>query len=155
MTELAKGSGALRAWLSAHGVTQRAMSNRLSVSQATICNILKGEARPGLALAERIDVGTRYPDAGARAAVAGVPASLWLTERERGALAPLRSAAAAVRKREREDTISAVARWADEMRAERSLLIVEISDKGPSRAAMSRLLNCERMISAAADLTGG
>ena len=149
------GADLLRAWLDRHGVTQRALSRRLGASQATICNILKGSARPGLALAERIEIATRYPDEAARAPVAGVPASAWLTERDRAALAPLKAAAEEVEARARQDVISAVARWAEWMQSERDRLILEIGGKRQAMPAMMEsLFEHERLIAAAQNLIG-
>ena len=147
------GAEMLRAWLSLHGVSQRALSRRLCVSQATICNILKGGARPGLALAERIAVATRYPDESARAAVDGVPASAWLTDTERAQLDLLKSAAAQVDERARQDTAAAVGRWLEWMMCERDRIISEVGCPA-TVGAMGRLLAHDRLIEAGRTLAG-
>jgi transcriptional regulator with XRE-family HTH domain len=149
------GADLLRAWLDRHGLKQNDLAVRVGTTQATISKLIKGSARPGLALAGRIETATRYPDEAARAPVAGVRASAWLTERDRAALAPLKAVAEEVEARARQDVISAVARWAEWMQSERDRLILEIgSETMVVPAMMESLFEHERLIAAAENLIG-
>jgi transcriptional regulator with XRE-family HTH domain len=95
------GADALRGWLARHRLSQKALAERVGSSQATISKILNGRARPGLVLAEKIGIATRFASPEDRHLVTPVPARLWFSPDDQAECEGLRRIVEMVRDRAR------------------------------------------------------